>query len=123
MSPDGDPGSSVAVAPVVLAELVRAAALGVAGVVGVGSAPRRPVATHGPGRRVDGVEVRRSPSEGQVAVHVTVAFGTRVPELAEDLRRQVVVAMSEATGTAQWRVDVHVADLSVTSGELGAGGP
>lgn len=121
-TPDAGSGSPVALAPVALAELVRRTALGVAGVADVGSTPRRPVATHGPGRRVDGVEVRRSAPGGQVVVHLTVAFGTRVPELAETLRRRVAAAMADATGSAPWTVDVHVADLSATSGELGTGG-
>lgn len=79
------------------AEAVAAAAAAVPGVRGLSSR----VATHLPGRAVSGVRAR----DDRVEVHVVVAWGRRLADVADDVRR----AASPAAGGRE--VVVHVEDL------------
>lgn len=67
------------------ADAVAAAALSVPGVTGLHAGSWGEVGTHLPGRRVDGVRLRDDVTE----VHVTVAMGSRVLDVARDVRRAV----------------------------------
>ncbi len=67
------------------AEAAAAAALSVPGVSELHSGSFGEVATYLPGRRVAGVRVRDSGT----SVHVSVAFGADVRQVASDVRRAV----------------------------------
>lgn len=89
----------------VLAEQVRTAVLGVAGVVALHSGLFGEVATHLPGRRIDGVRVRPDRTE----VHVVLDWGAPVLTVADAVR----AAVAAVTGTP---VDVVVEDVAARAG-------
>lgn len=88
-----------------LAEQVRTAVLGVAGVVGMHSGLFGEVATHLPGRRIDGVRLRPDRAE----VHVVLDWGAPVLAVADAVR----AAVAAVTGTS---VDVVVEDVAARTG-------
>lgn len=83
-----------------VADRVAAAARAVAGVADLHTGAFGEVATHLPGRRVDGVQIR----DDHCAVHVVLFWGAPVLESAERVR----AAVSPLVGT---RVDVTVEDV------------
>lgn len=83
-----------------LADLVRAAVLGVPGVADMHTGTFGEVATYLPGRRVDGVRIRPDVTE----VHVVVTWGSPVLLVADELR----AAIEPLVGTP---VDVSIQDV------------
>jgi uncharacterized alkaline shock family protein YloU len=61
-----------------------------------------------PGR---GVEVRAQDGELQIALYVIVSYGTRIPQVADNLREKVSFTLAESFGLGVGRVDVHVVGL------------
>jgi len=74
------------------ADRVAEAALAVPGVAGLHAGAFGEIGTYLPGRRVAGVRL----AEDLTEVHVTVAMGSRIPEVAESL----VAAIGPLVGTA-----------------------
>lgn len=83
------------------AESVRSAVLAVPGVAAMHSGSFGEVATYLPGRRVDGVRLRRDGTE----VHVVVEYGVSVGQTADAVR----AAAARVTGTP---VDVTIQDVA-----------
>lgn len=74
-----------AVDPGAVADEVAAVALSVPGVTGLHTGAFGEVATHLPGRKVDGVRLREDVTE----VHLVVAMGSDVLSVAESVRAAV----------------------------------
>lgn len=90
-------------------EAVADRAAGCPSVARLAAGPLGDVATHLPGRRIPGVRI----ADGEVEVHVVARWGTRVPDLAAEVRR----AVGPITGGLP--VAVHVDDVDVPRpGEL-----
>lgn len=87
--------------PAVLADRVKAAVLAVDGVVDLAGGISGEVATYLPGRSVPGI---RLPEPGTAEVHVVIAPGHDIPDLAARIQRGVI-----ALGLQQ--VQVHIDDL------------
>ncbi len=68
-----------------VADLVAQAALGVAGVADLHGGSLGEVGTYLPGRRVTGVRV----GDGGTSVHLVVAFGADLHQVADQVRRAV----------------------------------
>ena len=102
------------VAPLALARLAASTARSCAGVVSVDPGPSGVAATHGPGGRVPGVTLRIP--AGAATVHLVVGADRSLPEVAEDVRRSVAGALTEADPEpGRWTVDVHIADIDLRS--------
>ena len=93
-----------AAGPDELADRVAAAVLGVNGVADLHTGAFGEVATHLPGRRVAGVQIRSD----RCAVHVVLYWGSPVLATADRVR----AAVTPLVGT---RVDVTIEDVVTTS--------
>ena len=100
-------------APLAIAELVRATALELDDVVEVRPTRAGGPATYGPKRSVPGVAIDQGPDgSGHAIVHVVAHYGRPLQAVGSHVRTAVAAALDQAvTETAPWRVDVQIADV------------
>jgi uncharacterized alkaline shock family protein YloU len=105
--------STGATAAIEVAEAAARAACDTEGVVEVTAGPGTYRATYGPGRRVNGVTVRRAGAAVEVEVSISVSYGYQVVEVGEAVRRNVEEALRAGpVPSAPLEVSARVADLA-----------
>ncbi len=96
----------------VIATIACTAAMDVEGVAAMALRPDiRGMITGG----ANGKSVKVSGGEGAMTldVYITMAQGFRIPEVAEEVQREVKVAVQSMTGKPVTRVNVHVSGLKL----------
>lgn len=110
----------------VLAQLVAAGVDGVDGVVRRDGGSKGAVATFGGSSPVDGIRIRIVAGQlRHVRVDVVVAYGVRIDDVADDVRREVRRTLTESLSaespspmvTDQLTIDVNATDIEVVEHE------
>jgi uncharacterized alkaline shock family protein YloU len=109
------PPGRTTVSPGVLMAIARMAALGVAGVKGVG----RPTASGNVFRRREAEGVRMFIQDGLVSgdIYLVLKGGMNIREVGREVQNQVARAIQETVGTPVSRIDIHVENIDYEGGE------
>ncbi len=107
---------------ITITEEVIASAVGIAAMHTYGladMAPRRNVRDSltgllGRGDPARGVEIRSVGDQLEITLYVIVNFGTRIPEVAENLRENVNNALQESLGLVADQVNINVQGIKLS---------
>lgn len=70
-----------------------------------------------PGAR--GVRVEVTGRDVELALHLVVDYGVRIPELAQKVQEQVKAQVEQSTGLHVARVDIHIQGIALPSAPSG----
>lgn len=108
----------ITIAPEVVAQIVGRVAAACYGVVGMavrGPAKERMTQLLPKGRQARGVVVRNVGGAVALELHVVVAYGLNLAEVASTVRSQVSYEVERLTGLRVASVDVHIQDVKRTA--------